>query len=445
MPGANAPFTRVVHTAPVDYAALDRVTKDTAPTKGWFSKREKAAQVTDRVVSYAFDPYNQGRPDLYSFQRNGLQPRIYFTQMRIDGKYMGSVEMTAEGEPRAFVTKIDWNNVGGGNVQFKMVGTNTMAPPVATGYCKLTDIGGPQGSALGKLAWVAVVTRLHGKDLRADQVDERLFSLPLFEAISTGVAFARYDDDQDIRTIHPSLGTMSPAPTPTPTPAIRVPPAAETGLAAPPVGQKTRPPKATTTAPSPVAKAADTAAQPPAWLITRPTDANMDVKQEHLFVSTSPFQMEVTHVEADRPVGAIFPLRRGVHVLRDGATVNRMLVSERPVTYREHPSVQKVSRYEVALFSTAHSGGAEPMATLSVSPVAMKNATGELSLRYHVTKPKVGTSWTVGAEPTAVVRESDVEFTLNNRPGWDQRLHASIETAMYKLRLGDGGQVAELN
>ena len=271
--GANAPFVRGVHSPSVDYAALDRVTKDA-----------NAAQQIDRAVSYAFSPYTQARPDLYEFQRNGTQPRI-FTQMRKDRKYMGSVKATDMSEMR--VTKIDWNIVGGGKLEFEMIGTNTRNPSIAAGYCKLTNIDRPENPLIGTLGWVAVVKRLHGKDLRANQIDERILPIPILEAIATGVAYARYDDDPQIRTIYPELSLC---------PAIRVPPAADIRLSTKHIGEpvkaltkgiiKANPKKMlqnvgtgrnispATETPSSVPEA-----QLPPWVVIRPTDANTNVNQ----------------------------------------------------------------------------------------------------------------------------------------------------------------------
>ena len=112
--------------------------------------------------------------------------------------------------------------------------------------------------------------------------------------------------------------------------------------------------------------------------------------------------MEIMHVEAHQPVGAIFPLCRDVHVLRDGQTIERMLVTEHRVTYgkTQRVVVKNASYYEVALFSTAIE--TKPLATLSVCPVVMMT-NDKRSLRYHILKPGVGKPWMVGPKATTDV------------------------------------------
>jgi hypothetical protein len=444
MQNVNGPLVRKEGRKFVDYEAFDKATKNPVATNSWFSRREKQSQVKPRVSSYAFDPYTQARPDLYSFQRDSMEPRIYYVQMRTDQKYMGSVEATAMGEPRAWVTNIDWHNVGGANMQFKMIGTNTNLPPVAEGYCKLTDIGVADGAVFGKLGWIAEITRLHGKDIVAAQTEERLFSLPLFEAVATGVAFGQYESDSKLRLTYPELGIMSPAPgQDAHASGIKVDASdfelnkAMANVALAPPGSNLINTKKMLPSPSTLASGS-----PPPWLITNAINSNLNVEQSHTYVSTSPFHMEVSHNTDGQPIGAILPMRQPVHILRDGMTVQRMTIYETPVKYHEYPNVKGISQYNVDLYCRVHASGTKPAATLTVAPVAMKNEKGNLSLRYHVTKPKLGTRWADG-DISTVVGESEVEHALTRSAFWDKRLHSSIEVAMYKMRVGEGGATVE--
>lgn len=427
-----------------------------AEVGSWFSRHEDAVQVKR---SYPFDPYNQARPDLYTFQRDVTEPKIYFTQKRVDaadGGRMGTVTATATNDPSPFVQSIVWHFKGGGNIDFKMIGFDAMAQPMCEGYCKKTGSGPQEGGMLGKPVWVAEIVKLHGKEITAAQPDLEVFNYALYQALSTGVAFGMFDHDSKFADIYPVLGTMSPlaqtgvggdvnvggehrrGPA-----ATGIKPVEPLARSKPQKGASLQPPSAAVSAPrAPRAlhpRYMDSSAGIAKWIVTRPTDSNLLVRQEHNFVLVRDYEMSVTHKtpnEQGRAVGAIFPLRRGVHVLRDGATVDRIDISEFPLKYKDHPNANGISRYEARLFSSRHAAGKKPMATLSVAPVAVPDPSGELQLRYHVTKPKKDTPWDLPGQSAQMISDSDVEYVLIQAPGWDPRLQASIETAMYKLRTG---------
>lgn len=421
----NQPLVRAKREAQIDYVAIDPATRAPAvePTDGWFSSsRRKSKGIAPRVESFAFSPYTQTRENLYAFQRDSLEPRIWYEQTRLDGKYMGSVEATATGYPREFVAKIMWHKKGGSDFEFTMVGPRTDLPPLVNGYVKQTDLG-------GKLRWIAVATKLRGKDILIEQGDT-LFSAPLYEAIATGTAFGLFTSDTKIRLSFPLLGTQGAADDPL-----------SAGMKA--VGLVDR------RASAPVGSVATNSmhgAGPERWLKTQATDANPMVKNEHSYRAVEPVEpytaaVEVTNVNEGLPVGAVFPLHEGVDVAADGVTVQRMVVSEKVVTYSSYPDITGVKRYEVEVFSKLHEDGEEPVATLAVEPVVMKDADGHRALRYHVTKPLVGSEWVSPGREPIVVGEADVAFALSQQPGWDPRLHASIEAAMYKLPQGGDARV----
>lgn len=406
----NQAFTRTVRAGPTDSAYSDPVTR-MAPSQeeaidGWFSSRRRSSsQVVPRVESYAFDPYTQAKPYLYSFTRDALEPRIHYTQNRQDGRYVGTVETTATGAPRTFVTGLLWQKHGGADLSFKMMGTNTSLPPVANGYCKMTDVE-------GKLRWVAVVTRLHGKDILSEQT-ERLFSLPVFEALATGVAYGLFNDDKKIQLSYPELATQAPPPR-----------GAENAVAERELsgGMKDLVLEAKVPDASQIAS----------------TAPDKGESGEHAFTpeSVEGFQraVSVEHSVEAMPLGELYALRRAAGTSAVGTPVRRILVCANPVSYTDHPQVRNMCRFEVDVFADeeAHEDEA-PMAVLSVHPVAMKDSAGVLQLQYHVTKPSVGSTWhTPNAEPVEVTT-ADVEHALTKAAGWDVALAKTIATATQKL------------
>lgn len=465
MKGVNGPFLRTERSAPVDYATFNRVTKETSCC---YSRQEDVDQIKPSVRSYPFDPYTQARPDLYTFKRDSTQPKFFFTQKRADSPEVGMMAnsglvVATPTHDTAFVQAILWHVQVCGNLDFKLIGFDTMKPPVCEGYCKQTDSGPPEGGMLGKLVWVAEIVKLHGKDITDAQPDLEVFNTALYQALSTGIAFGMFHNDRKFADLYPMLGTMEPlAQTGVDVKvggAHRRGPAATGSASVEPVTPlagvnplaRSKPQKGATLQPRSAAVSAppaprasnprymDSSAGIAKWLVTRPTDSNLLVRHEQNFVLSRDFEMSVTHKtpnEQGRAVGAIFPLRRGVHVLRDGATVDRISISEFPVKYRDHPDAKGISRYEARLFSSKYAAGKQPMATLSVAPVAMMDPSGKLQLRYHVTKPKKDTHWNIPGQSAQMISDSDVEYALTQAPGWDPRLHASIETAMYKLRTG---------
>lgn len=366
--------------------------------------------VISRIETHSFDPYAQARPDLYAFQRDAKKAITYYSQMRLDGKFVGTVETTAMGNPREGVLRIFWKKNGGADLEFDMVGDDANLPPICSGYCKKTDLGSAFPGQLGKLGWVVVATKLHGRDIRRSQT-EHLFSLPLFEAIATGVAFGIYQDDARIRDLHPTLGTQAPA---------AIGSFASDSLHG--YGNER-------------------------WIRADAADENPMIAAANTFtvVDVDGFGpgkvMEVTSVRG--PVGALYPLKKNNDALADGVTVDRIIVGEKPVSYAEHPEATSITRYEVLAFSRLHEDGNVPMATIDVSPIARADANGRLRLETHVTTPKLGTQWTIPGRSDGPVTEADVALATDEIAVWDQQFMGSVEVAMYKIRTGDAlGKVA---
>ena len=304
-----------------------------------------------------FDPVTQSRPEFYEFVRDDKKNRAFFAQKRIDKTSLGAVTTSAT-EDGEFVMRIDWQYVNRANVKFEMIGTNTTLPPVCTGYCKKTAMPALYGEQIDKNSWVAVITKLLGLDLRVVDIED-LFSLPMFEAIASGVAFATFDDDPIIQMTHPDLGTMAPLAdnlltklkdlhiepqkTDRHAPEAKLLPSLQDAAKLRPSPPAKPPPVALRT------QAIHSAAGPPPWVVTRAIDMNRKEEVEHSYISTGPLEMKVQHKLWSEAVGAIYPLRPAVHILRDGALVDRIQIQQRPVGYREHKYVNNVSRYEAQL------------------------------------------------------------------------------------------------
>lgn len=417
---SDAPWRKKA-TAPVDCADYDPATRmgrartpkgafEVDDTEGWFSKQKKM-QVLPRVQGHPFDPYTQAREDLYIFNYDIGGPRLFFDQTRTDGARLGQLEATAVGGPRASIVEIQWHKHSGGVYEISFVGERGMV--VAEGYCKMTDVGGPAPGALGKLKWVVVVTRLWGRDLPATQTDQ-LFSPPLYEALATGVAFGLYPSDNAIKLAYPLLGAGRAAIGAS----LEAPVVASTG-----VGLDD----------SIHGKGADQ------WVVTDAVDRNTYVKADSKFRRFTPAGsklpgsgMEVTNVSG-LSVGAMFPLRKeNVVAATDAVEVHRMEVVETPVKFHSDETLKGVSRYSVSVYAR---GKSKPMATLDVAPVALPSVggNGKLAFKHHVTKPLLGSTWTVGAE-TIIISTTDQKKSIETTPVYDPRLHATIEATMHALR-----------
>lgn len=404
----NGPFVRKAPEGHVDFAAQDPASIEWSlfgKSKGWSSSKRGQDAVIPRVETHSFDPYTQARPDIYAFQRDAKEALTYFAQTRQDGKYIGTVETTALGNPRESVLRIYWKKNGGADLEFDMVGTNTNLEPICSGYCKLTDLGAAVPGQLGKLGWVAVATKLHGEDIRRSQT-EHLFSLPLFEAIATATAFGIYNKDSKIRSLHPELGTMAPAA----------------------VGDS-------------MMQLGIHGVGAERWMRTQAADLNSMIGATSTFspVKLDGYEMgkaiEVTPVAADGAVGAVYPLKKNVDAIADGTVCNRLIVAEKAVSYKEHPDVTNIMKYKVSVFSSMYDG---PVATLDVLPVAYVDSNDRLTLKCHETKPSVGTTWATPGVGERVVTQDDVALASTEMAAWDQRLIASVEAAMYKIRSGAG-------
>lgn len=403
----NGPLVLKERAAPIDYALVDPATRPPVQeVEGfWSSSRRKKDPVTARVETHAFDPYTQSRPDLYTFARDSNEPRVWYSQRRVDGKYLGTVETTATGFPRQSVLRIDWHKNGGADVEFQMVSDNANEPPICEGYCKKTDLGSAVPGELGRLGWVAVATRLAGRDILQSQT-EHLFSLPVFEAIATGVAYGLWDNDSKIRDMHPTLGTQAPA--------------AIGSLAAESihgVGAER-------------------------WTFTSAGDTNELVRasQSYELIEVQGFArdkaMEVVHYDPDSNIGVIFPIKNGIDELNDGLTIQRMVIGEKPVAYADYPDVKHITRYEAAVFSRLHASGNVPVAVLSVDPLAVPDVHGKLELKGHITRPKIGSQWVTPGRQSVTVDQARVDLATQSVSAWDPRLHATVEAAMHKLKMG---------
>lgn len=437
-------------------------------TEGWFSRREKRAQVIPRVEAYAFDPATQARDELYHFERDAPEPRVFYSQVRKDDGRLGELETTATGNPRTSVMKIDWHKYSGGVYDFEMKAEGYPdGRVICEGYCKKTDVG-------GALRWVAVVTKLHEMDLPASQSD-RLFSSPLYEAIATGVAWGLWEDDNTkegraIKLAHPGLASGRPRPSDY-DPASdrrggqfkkdtrfgRVPLEHILGLgrmdkSAADVSKSL---DDLSIAPSSTGLVANMDTKPSIhgveaerWMKTHAEDVNRGAENDSHFSRYDPDDgyeghgMEVVPKAGVPALGAIFPIRMpDVNVVTDGMPIVKMRVIETPVKFDADPELTMVSRYEVELYSA---GRTAPTATLSVNPVAYPKPTGVgLALDHHDTMPKKGTPWLVAEREMIVVIDSDIKRVSTDTPGWDPRLHATVEAAMYKLRTDHDNLVIE--
>ena len=181
-----------------------------APVDAWFSSRREArTQHLARVEAYAFNPYTQAREELYYFELDQQDPRYYFDQVRKDDERLGQLETTAKGDKRTNVMKIKWTNRGGGNIDMEMI--NWKNEVIVEGYVKQTNWASGGKHCGGKLRWVPVVTSLHAGDLVGTQTGQ-LFSAPLYEALATGVAFARWPEDKALQRSYPALASGRPRP-----------------------------------------------------------------------------------------------------------------------------------------------------------------------------------------------------------------------------------------
>tara|TARA_Y100000389_G_scaffold196668_1_gene229994 strand:+ start:4388 stop:5494 length:1107 start_codon:yes stop_codon:yes gene_type:complete len=358
------------------------------------------------VESHPFDPYTQARPELYAFQRDSKKALTYFAQTRQDGAFMGTVETTAMGNPRESVLRILWKKNGGSDLEFDMVGSNTNLPPICSGYCKKTDVGGVVPGQLGQLKWVVVATKLRGNDVTRAQ-DQNLFSLPLFEAIATAAAFAIYDSDPKIQKEYSMLGIMAPAAVGSVFDDSLHGEGAERYLKVVPADY------------NPIVGALD-------------TFKIIDVAG----FATGRAMQVTSKAPASEKVGVIYPIRKGNNALRDGTTIDRIIVGEKPVTYKSSPGTTGICRYIVAVFNNSYSL-TEPIAVLDVDPIAFLDETTRL-MKYdsHVAKPQLGANWYTMITGEVKVTPEHVELATANDgiAAWDQHLIAAVEKAIYKIR-----------
>lgn len=392
----------------IDYAAIDPASVDWSlfgKSKGnWSSSKKGQDPVVPRVETHAFDPYAQARPELYSFQRDAKEAITYYSQTRLDGKFIGTVEMTATGVGRDSVLRIFWKKNGGADIEFDMVGTNTNLDPICSGYCKKTDLGAAVPGQLGKLGWVVVATKLHGQDIRRSQ-DFNLFSLPLFEAIATGVAFAIFKDDSTIRDMHPSLGTQAPA-------------AIGDSLYHQSIAGKGA----------------------MRWVTARPSDLNSIVVAQNSFttISVEGFEagraMEITPHDTDGSVGAVFPLSENNDAVMDALSVHRIVIGEYSASIKGYEEMPPVMCYRAAAYSNLHKNGDEPVAIVTARPPVGEDANGRLVSKRHETLPLVGTEWIIPGRGEITVSEGDVALVKLKVCPWTPEFMAAIEAAMYKIR-----------
>jgi len=180
-----------------------------ADVGGWFDRAEKRTQHLARVEAFTFNPFTQAREELYYFLLDQQEPRSFFEQVRKDAERLGQIETTAKGDPRTNVMEIEWTNRGGGNIDFRMLNFRNQC--IVEGYVKQTNWTGGEKACGGKLRWVPVVTSLHAGDLIGTQTGQ-LFSAPLYEALATGVAFARWPEERELQRSYPDLSAGRPRP-----------------------------------------------------------------------------------------------------------------------------------------------------------------------------------------------------------------------------------------
>lgn len=406
-------FTRTSERAPFDYASIDPACTDWSLFGGWKSSKKAADPVVPRIETHPFDPYTQARPDLYQFDRDRKEAIVYYSQTRSDGKPIGTVETTTGGKPRDTIMVVFWRKNGGADLEFDMIGSNQNLAPVCSGYCKLTDLGSVVPGGLGKLGWVVCATKLHGEDIRRSQ-NMNLFSLPLFEAVATGVAYGIFRNDRKIRDLHPTLGTMAPA---------AIGSAMSDSMHG--VGAER-------------------------WMRIDAADSNPLVGASTSFkpVINDGFApgkvLEVKALADDDHVGAIYPLKKNNNAFKDGTVVDRLMVGELPVSYAKYPEATGICRYIVSAFNNNYEGGAKPFAQLDIHPLAYADSNDRLTLRDHMAKPKVGTKWITPGVGEVMVTEAEVALATSEISPWDQRLTASVEKAVYKIRTGQVNEMAAL-
>jgi len=411
----NGPFVRKGEEPSVDPAVVDPACVEWSlfgKNEGWRSNKKSVDPVVPRIETHSFDPYNQARPDLYSFQRDTKEALTYYSQARKDGKFVGTVETTSGGKPRESVLRIFWKKNGGADLEFDMMGDRTDKPPVCSGYCKKTDLGAPIPGMLGKLGWVVVATKLQGEDIRRSQT-EHLFSLPLFEAIATAVAFGIFSSDSKIRTLYPVLGTMAPAA---------------------------------------VGDMADSihGSGNERWMRIDASDVNPHVQCSTRsravdLPGVEPGKgVEVTSLDGSLAIGAVFPLLKNNNALADGLTINKILVGEKCVSYKDYPEAKGICRFIVQAYSNQHANGTASVCTLDISPLAYADSNGRLKFESHMAKPMLGTEWIVPGRQNVTVTETEVELATTEIAPWDQKLTACIEKAMYDIRTGSATGVVSI-
>lgn len=432
---------------------------------GWFKKAEQRVQVAPRAPLYAFDPMFMTDPNIYEFERdNQPLPRKFYRQTRTNKakdsgvRYdsMGSVGKTANGDEPVSIFTIEWEKQSGGVLDFELYDRNTNL--IVEGYCKQTDYG-------GKFKWVAVIVRLHGSTLPADQ-GPRLLSYPLYGALASGVSFGIWYDDDATQAEFPNMGAGVPRDDEKdlrnamdrnsrlrsrrragiPTAQTKVDESLADGITGMRVATTGTLPSATT-----VQLARKTSVGHPQGAalasVAQAANANYAAKSENEFLRFTPegkaegAGMHVRPSARRQVLGAIYPVHAKIDVRVDGLCITRIKMVETPVKFSADPLLKGVSRYDVELFAD---GVDAPVGTLSVLPEAYPRPddASRLKLANHSTKIKVGTSWNIPGAETFTATDEDAALVATNVPAWDSRLVQTIEATMWTLRKQDKSAVA---
>ena len=117
------------HTGHVDAAKQHDTAVLANPTTAaagmpWVRRREKTVQHKARQEGHIFFPLTQARPELYDFERDQVDPRVFCDQVRADNAALGAVEATPTGEPRTRIVKIAWKKNSQDDYDLKMIGVN---------------------------------------------------------------------------------------------------------------------------------------------------------------------------------------------------------------------------------------------------------------------------------------------------------------------------------
>lgn len=469
---------------PASQAFLDSAPPQGAETEmfGWFRAAEKRVQVEPRVEGYAFDPLFMTEPNIFQFERdNQPLPRRFYRQTRKNKKVpgqvrydeLGAIARTANDNDPIQIYVIEWEKHSGGVLDFVMKDKNYNE--IVVGYCKQTDYG-------GAFKWVVVVTELHGANIPADQ-GPRMFSYPLYGALSSGVSFGIWYENVQIQTKFPSMGAGVPRDDEAELvaqmdrnarlrsrrqagiPVARTKMLSDSltdgiaGMAVDPTGiappRDGAPRESVASVEPKVAAPAKTAAVAQdvrgAVLasVLRMGDRNIEAKHESECVRFDPPNkakgagMLVRPAGRELALGAIYPMAEPeLDIRHDGLCISRMEVIETPVKFANE-ALRGVSRYEIKLFAT---GVEEPVGTLEALPQAFpdKGDATKLALSHHALKVVEASTWNVPGIATRTVSNQDVATVATKAPAWDKRLTATIEATMSKLRSQDASAIVQM-